>query len=99
MAPSAVRGQEADHRSDIFSFGAILYEMLTGQRAFRGESMAETMAAIARDEPPDIAEINSKVPPQLDRIVQRCLEKTVERRFQSAHDLGFALEALSTPSG
>jgi len=99
MSPEQVRGQDADHRSDIFSFGIILYEMLSGRRAFLADSMAETMAAIVKEEPLDLSEINSKVPPPLERIVLRCLEKKPERRFQSMSDLGFALEALSTPSG
>jgi len=99
MSPEQVRGQEADHRSDIFSFGVILYEMLTGRRAFLRETMAETMTAILKEEPEEVTEINSKVPPQLERIVRRCLEKKPEQRFQSTSDLGFAIEALSTPSG
>jgi eukaryotic-like serine/threonine-protein kinase len=99
MSPEQVRGHEADHRSDIFSFGSILYEMLSGQRAFRRDTMAETMTAILKEDPPDITETNSKVPAQLERIVRRCLEKKPERRFHSAHDLGFALEALSMSSG
>ena len=99
MSPEQVRGQEADHRSDIFSFGVILYEMLTGRRAFLRETMAETMTAILKEEPEEVTEINSKVPPQLERIVRRCLDKKPEQRFQSTSDLGFALEALSTPSG
>ncbi|MEP7339251.1 MAG: protein kinase [Acidobacteriota bacterium] len=99
MSPEQVRGQETDHRSDIFSFGLILYEMLAGRRAFQGESFAETMAAIVKEEPPDLTEANPKTPPQLERIVRRCLEKQPARRFQTASDLGFALEALSSPSG
>jgi eukaryotic-like serine/threonine-protein kinase len=99
MSPERVRGQEADHRSDIFSFGLILYEMLAGRRAFQGESSAETMAAIVKEEPPEISEANPKIPPQLEQIVLRCLEKQPARRFQTASDLGFALEALLTPSG
>ncbi len=98
MSPEQVRGQDLEQRSDIFSFGLILYEMLAGQRAFQKESQAETMAAIANAELPDLSELNSKVTPQLEKIVRRCLEKKPERRFHSAHDLGFALEALSTPS-
>jgi serine/threonine protein kinase len=99
MSPEQVRGEELDHRSDLFSFGLILYEMLAGQRAFQGESLAETMAAIVKEDPPDLMEANRKVSPQLERLVRRCLEKKPERRFQSASDLGFALEALSGSSG
>jgi hypothetical protein len=99
MSPEQVRGQEVDYRSDIFSFGALLYEMLTGRRAFLRETMADTMTAILKEEPEEVTEINTKVAPQLQRIVNRCLEKKPERRFQSASDLGFAIEALSTPSG
>src|SRR5262245_34013427 len=99
MSPEQVRGQPADHRSDIFSFGAILYEMLIGRRAFRRETMAETMTAILKEEPPELNETSTKVNPALERIVRRCLEKQPERRFQSASDLGFAIEALSTISG
>jgi serine/threonine protein kinase/Tol biopolymer transport system component len=103
MSPEQVRGQEADHRSDIFSFGMILYEMLSGKRAFSGVSVADVMSAILKEEPPELGETNAKISPQLDKIVRRCLEKQPERRFQSTSDLGFALEALSaatlTPSG
>src|SRR5262249_54078855 len=99
MSPEQVRGQEVDHRSDIFSFGAIFYEMLTGMRAFQRETMAETMTAILKEEPDEVTQLNNKITPQLERIVQRCLEKKPERRFQSASDLGFAIEAVSTPSG
>jgi Tol biopolymer transport system component len=98
MSPEQVRGQDADHRADIFSFGAILHEMLTGRRAFLRETMAETMTAILREEPEEITQVNSKAPPQLERIVSRCLEKKPERRFQSTSDLCFAIEALSAPS-
>ncbi|MBL8205841.1 MAG: protein kinase [Blastocatellia bacterium] len=98
MSPEQVRGQDLDHRSDIFSFGIILYEMLAGQRAFTGEMMADVMSAITRDDPPELSELNSKVTPQLEKIVRRCLEKKPERRFHSAHDLGFALESLTTLS-
>jgi len=98
MSPEQVRGQEADHRSDIFSFGSILYEMLSGQRAFRRETMAETMTAILKEEPPELSETNAKISLPLEKIVRRCLEKRPERRFHSASDLGFALEAFSAPS-
>ncbi len=99
MSPEQVRGLEADHRSDIFSFGSILYEMLSGQRAFRRETMAETMTAILKEEPPELSETNAKISLPLEKIVRRCLEKKPERRFHSASDLGFALETLSTSSG
>src|SRR5262245_19812903 len=99
MSPEQVRGQEADHRADIFSFGVILYEMLNGQRAFSGDSAVEVMNAILKEEPPEPGETNAKISPALDKIVRRCLEKRPERRFQTASDLGFALEALSAPSG
>jgi serine/threonine protein kinase len=99
MSPEQVRGQEVDHRSDLFSFGLILYEMLAGRRAFQAESLAETMAAIVKEDPPDLIEANGKVPLQLERLVRRCLEKKPDRRFQTASDLGFALEALSVSSG
>jgi eukaryotic-like serine/threonine-protein kinase len=98
MSPEQVRGHQADHRSDTFSFGSILYEMLSGQRAFKRDTMAETMTAILKEEPPDLNETNSRINPQLEKIVQRCLEKKPERRFQSASDLAFALAALSMPS-
>ncbi len=99
MSPEQVRGQETDHRSDIFAFGVILYEMLSGQRAFSGASAIEVMNAILKEEPPELGETNTKVSPQLEKLVRRCLEKKPERRFQTAYDLGFALEALSTSSG
>jgi len=99
MAPEQVNGQDADHRADIFALGVVLYEMLAGRRAFDGASSVAVMSAILRDEPEELQEINDKIPPQLERIVRRCLEKRPGQRFQSAGDLGFALEALSTPSG
>jgi len=98
MSPEQVRGQETDHRSDIFAFGVILYEMLSGERPFRGASTIEMMNAILKEEPPELGETNAKISPQLEKIVRRCLEKKPERRFQSANDLGFALEALTMPA-
>jgi eukaryotic-like serine/threonine-protein kinase len=104
MAPEQVRGETADARSDIFAFGAILYEMLCGQRAFSGPSPVETMHAILRSDPPELTsqvrqadptKNTAAVPPALDRIVMRCLEKNPDERFQSARDIGFALEAIS----
>jgi serine/threonine protein kinase/Tol biopolymer transport system component len=99
MSPEQVRGLQSDHRSDIFSFGAILYEMLSGQRAFRRETMAETMTAILKEDPPELSEAPAKINLHLEKIVRRCLEKKPERRFQTASDLGFALESINTTSG
>jgi Tol biopolymer transport system component len=99
MSPEQVRGQPADHRSDIFSFGAILYELLSGQRAFRGGSAADTMSAILREDPTDLSVTNRAISPGLDRILRHCLEKNPEKRFQSARDLAFDLETLSGVSG
>jgi serine/threonine protein kinase/Tol biopolymer transport system component len=95
MAPEQVRGQPADHRSDIFALGAILYEMLSGRRAFQGETNAETMTAILRDEPPELDRDGRPLPAALDRIVRHCLEKSPSERFQSASDVAFALQSLS----
>jgi eukaryotic-like serine/threonine-protein kinase len=95
MSPEQVRGRAVDHRADIFSFGAILYEMLTGKRAFHGESAAETMSAILREDPPDLSESNKNLSPALERVVRHCLEKSPEERFHSGRDLAFAIEALS----
>ncbi|MFZ0686611.1 MAG: protein kinase [Terriglobales bacterium] len=98
MSPEQVRGKPADHRSDIFAFGSIFYEMLSGQRAFRGESPADTMSAILREEPSDLALNERNIPPALDRLVMHCLEKNPAQRFQSAGDLAFNLEALAETS-
>jgi serine/threonine protein kinase len=95
MSPEMVRGELVDHRADIFAFGAILYEMLAGKRAFQHSTSAETMTAILRDDPPGVSQMTRNAPPGLQRVVHRCLEKNPERRFQSASDLAFALEALS----
>ncbi|HEX7668013.1 MAG TPA: serine/threonine-protein kinase [Polyangiaceae bacterium] len=94
MSPEQVSGQPADARSDIFSFGCLLYEMLTGRRAFGRASPGETMAAILRDQPPDPSKAERNLPPGLDRVVRRCLEKSPGERFQSANDLSFALREL-----
>jgi serine/threonine protein kinase/Tol biopolymer transport system component len=98
MAPEQVRGLLADHRSDIFAFGAIVYEMLSGQLAFRGETTADTMSAILMKEPPDLPAAERHIPPALKRIVDRCVEKSPAARFQSAVDLAFALDSLSSES-
>jgi serine/threonine protein kinase/Tol biopolymer transport system component len=95
MSPEQVRGKTVDHRSDIFAFGAILYEMLTGKRAFQRSTSAETMTAILNDDPPGISQLAPTTPPGLQRVLHRCLEKSPEQRFHSASDLAFALEALS----
>jgi len=94
MSPEQVKGQAADHRSDLFSFGAILYEMLVGKRAFDGGTAVEAMNAILKEDPPESTGTNRSVPPLLDRIVHHCLEKNPEERFQSAHDVAFALGAV-----
>ena len=92
MSPEQVRGASVDPRSDIFSLGVVLHEMLAGKRPFTGESSADTMSAILKEEPPELPE---SVPPSLDRIVRRCLEKKPEERFESARDLAFALESIT----
>lgn len=94
-SPEQLQGRVLDHRSDIFSFGAIFYEMLSGRRAFHGESAAETMSAILKEDPADLSETNKNIAPAIERVVHHCLEKNREARFHSASDLAFALEALS----
>ena len=91
MSPEQVRGEAVDHRSDIFSFGAVFYEMLTGRRAFRRESPVETMMAILQEEPPQLREGSRTLPAEIVEIVTHCLEKKPDERFQSARDLAFAL--------
>lgn len=99
MSPEQVLGGSVDARSDIFSFGAVLYEMLTGQRAFRRSSSVETMSAILKEDPPDLSSVSQQsIPPALLRIVHRCLEKDPNQRFQSAKDLSFALESIAAGS-
>jgi Tol biopolymer transport system component len=99
MSPEQIRGLAADQRSDIFSFGAILYEMLSGRRAFRGDSAIETLSAILKEDPPELSETNRNLPPALERLVRHCLEKSPQLRIQSARDLAYDLEALSGVSG
>jgi serine/threonine protein kinase len=99
MSPEQLRGKPVDHRSDIFSMGAILYEMLAGRRAFRGETEVDTMTAVLLEDPPEINLEQANVPPSFRQIVRHCLEKEPDNRFQSARDLGFALETLSNASG
>jgi Tol biopolymer transport system component len=95
MAPEQVRGASIDSRTDIFAFGAVLYEMVSGHRAFKRDTAAETMTAILKEDPPELGELDRPVSPGLERIIRRCLEKNPEQRFQSAKDLAFALDALS----
>jgi WD40 repeat protein len=95
MSPEQVRGQPTDHRTDIFSFGCVLYEMLSGRSPFRKDTTAETMTAILHDDPPALASIGREIPPALEGIVTRCLEKRPEDRFSSVRDLGFALQAVA----
>jgi Tol biopolymer transport system component len=99
MSPEQVRAQAVDHRSDIFSFGAILYEMLTGRRAFKGDTAVETMTAILKEEPPELSGSGPSLPAGFERVVRHCLEKSPDERFQSARDLAFNLQALSGLSG
>jgi eukaryotic-like serine/threonine-protein kinase len=99
MSPEQVRGIAVDARSDIFSFGAILYEMFSGKRAFHGDTPADTMSAILKEDPPELNETNRNVSPALERMVQHCLEKNPEARFHSASDIAFDLEHLTGVSG
>ena len=98
LSPEQARGDPADHRSDIFSLGAVLYEMLTGHRAFKGTSPAELLSSVLRDEPAMPSESDSRVPRALDLIVHHCLEKNPDERFQSARDLAFHLDSLGSTS-
>jgi eukaryotic-like serine/threonine-protein kinase len=95
MSPEQLRGKAVDHRSDIFSFGAILYEMLTGKRAFAGETQVDTLTAILKEDPPEMTREGHDIPFACEQVVRHCLEKEPENRFQSARDLAFALSTLS----
>src|ERR1022692_3483887 len=99
MSPEQVRGTAVDARSDIFSFGAILYEMISGKRAFHRDTPADTMSSILKEDPPELNETNRNVSPALERIVHHCLEKNPEARFHSASDIAFDLEHLSGLAG
>jgi serine/threonine protein kinase/Tol biopolymer transport system component len=95
MSPEQVRGEAADHRSDIFSFGAILYELLTGERAFSGDSSVETMSAILKQDPRALSESSARIPASMSRVLAHCLEKDPAARFQSVRDIAFHLETLT----
>jgi serine/threonine protein kinase len=99
MAPEQVEGQEADHRTDIFAFGALLYEMATGQRAFAGQTRSGLIAAILKEEPPSMAELLPSTPPALAHLVGRCLAKNPEDRWQSAHDIAAQLRWIAESTG
>jgi serine/threonine protein kinase len=102
MSPEQVRGEPADHRADSFALGCVLYEMLSGTRAFRRNTPVESMNAVLNDAPPELSTTHPNIPLSLARIVERCLEKQPDNRFQSAKDLAFAIEAADTrqrPSG
>lgn len=99
MSPEQVRGQPVDGRSDLFSLGTLMYEMLAGRHPFRGTSPADTMSAILREDPPELMSVNPNVTPGLQRVICHCLEKNPEQRFQSARDLSFQLDVLSSASG
>jgi Tol biopolymer transport system component len=99
MAPEQIRAQTVDGRTDLFAFGAVLFEMLRGTRAFQRDTAAETMTAILKEDVPDLGGMNVQIPLSLDRIVRHCLEKNPAERFQSARDVAFALEAFSGTNG
>ena len=98
MSPEQLRGLPVDHRSDIFSFGAILYELLSGRKAFKKDTASDTIAAVLKEEPPELTQSGRNVSPALDHIVRHCLEKDRENRFQTAKDVAFALSEASSPT-
>ena len=98
MSPEQLRGLPVDHRSDIFSFGAILYELLSGRKAFKKDSASDTISAILRDDPPELTQTGRNISPALDHIVRHCLEKDRENRFGTAKDVAFALSEASSPT-
>jgi serine/threonine protein kinase/tetratricopeptide (TPR) repeat protein len=98
MSPEQVRGLPVDQRSDIFSFGAVLYEMLSGRKAFKRDTASDTIAAILKEEPPELTTSGRGISPQLDNIVKHCLDKEPSNRFQSAKDVAFALNEASGPT-
>jgi len=98
MSPEQVRGIPVDHRSDLFSFGAILYELLSGRKAFKRDTASDTIAAILKEEPPELVHSGRNIAPALDHIVRHCLEKDRENRFQSSKDIAFALSEASSPT-
>jgi eukaryotic-like serine/threonine-protein kinase len=99
MSPEQVKGEQLDARSDIFSLGSVLYEMLTGARAFHRKSVGETLAAILNEEPPLLSKLDKQLSPELDPLIAHCLEKNKEQRYQSARDLAFDLKAILSDSG
>jgi len=98
MSPEQAQAKKVDVRSDIFSFGAVLYEMITGRRAFHGDSQLATLSAVVRDEPQPVTRIFPDLPRELDRIISRCLRKDAARRFQTMAELKIALEDLKQDS-
>ena len=99
MSPEQLRSEPVDGRSDIFSLGCVLYEMVSGQKAFGRKSAAESITAVLKEDPPDLAESGRQVPPDVDRVITHCIEKRPEERFQSARDLAFALRTIASTTG
>src|SRR6476661_10754713 len=99
MSPEQLRGEGVDGRSDIFSLGCVLYEMVAGKKAFDRKTAAESISAILNDDAAELAGSGRQVPPDFDRIVAHCLEKKPDQRFQSARDLAFALRTISSTTG